>query len=97
MSLERAPSGRIKPNFLASKNLATIPCARARAPSALEISLGGVYLGCMQLQFQPAIPTRGTKVPVSPDWIHEVKQECDGRVLGIIGAVDAGVDLRSRR
>jgi len=29
----------------------------------------------MQLQFQPAIPTRGTKVPVSPDWIHEVKYD----------------------
>jgi ATP-dependent DNA ligase len=29
----------------------------------------------MQLHFQPAIPTRGTKVPVSPDWIHEVKYD----------------------
>jgi bifunctional non-homologous end joining protein LigD len=25
------------------------------------------------MQFQPAIPTRGTKVPASPDWIHEIK------------------------
>ena len=25
--------------------------------------------------FQPCIPTRGTKVPRHPDWIHEVKQD----------------------
>jgi bifunctional non-homologous end joining protein LigD len=25
--------------------------------------------------FQPCIPTRGTKVPGHPDWIHEVKQD----------------------
>jgi hypothetical protein len=25
------------------------------------------------MQFRPAIPTRGTKVPTSPDWIHEIK------------------------
>jgi hypothetical protein len=27
------------------------------------------------MQFQPAIPTRGTKVPATPDWIHEVKYD----------------------
>jgi ATP-dependent DNA ligase len=27
------------------------------------------------VHFQPAIPTRGTKVPASPDWIHEVKND----------------------
>jgi bifunctional non-homologous end joining protein LigD len=27
------------------------------------------------MQFQPAIPTRGTKVPANPDWIHEVKYD----------------------
>ena len=27
------------------------------------------------MEFQPAIPTRGTKVPTSPDWIHEVKYD----------------------
>jgi bifunctional non-homologous end joining protein LigD len=27
------------------------------------------------MQFQPAIPTRGTKVPASPDWIHEIKYD----------------------
>ena len=27
------------------------------------------------MQFAPAIPTRGTKVPASPDWIHEVKYD----------------------
>jgi bifunctional non-homologous end joining protein LigD len=25
--------------------------------------------------FEPCIPTRGTKVPASPDWIHEVKHD----------------------
>jgi ATP-dependent DNA ligase len=27
------------------------------------------------MQFRPAIPTRGTKVPASPEWIHEVKYD----------------------
>ena len=27
------------------------------------------------MQFRPAIPTRGTKVPTSPDWIHEIKYD----------------------
>jgi ATP-dependent DNA ligase len=27
------------------------------------------------MRFLPAIPTRGTKVPSSPDWIHEVKHD----------------------
>src|SRR6516162_9056355 len=27
------------------------------------------------MQFQPAIPTRGTKVPASPEWIHEIKYD----------------------
>jgi bifunctional non-homologous end joining protein LigD len=27
------------------------------------------------MQFQPAIPTRGTNVPASPDWIHEIKYD----------------------
>jgi hypothetical protein len=25
--------------------------------------------------FEPCIPTRGTKVPVYPDWIHEIKHD----------------------
>jgi hypothetical protein len=28
--------------------------------------------------FEPCIPTRGTKVPTGPDWIHEIKA---GRAL----------------
>jgi ATP-dependent DNA ligase len=40
----------------------------ARIPALLD------YLRAMQ--FQPAIPTRGTKVPASPEWIHEVKYDC---------------------
>jgi bifunctional non-homologous end joining protein LigD len=27
------------------------------------------------MKFLPAIPTRSTKVPASPDWIHEVKYD----------------------
>ena len=27
------------------------------------------------MRFLPAIPTRGTMVPSSPDWIHEVKHD----------------------
>jgi bifunctional non-homologous end joining protein LigD len=26
-------------------------------------------------QFEPCIPTRGTKVPYHPDWIHEIKHD----------------------
>ena len=25
--------------------------------------------------FQPCIPTRGTKVPAGPDWLHEIKHD----------------------
>jgi ATP-dependent DNA ligase len=35
--------------------------------------LGDVYLD--SVRFQPAIPTRGTMVPSSPYWIHEVKHD----------------------
>jgi bifunctional non-homologous end joining protein LigD len=28
-----------------------------------------------QRPFEPCIPTRGTKVPAGPDWIHEIKQD----------------------
>ena len=45
----------------------------AAAPNALEILLGDAYLDSMR--FLPAIPTRGTMVPSSPDWIHEVKHD----------------------
>src|SRR6516225_2458897 len=34
---------------------------------------GDAYLDSMR--FLPAIPTRGTMVPSSPDWIHEVKHD----------------------
>lgn len=27
------------------------------------------------LAFEPCIPTRGTKVPTGPDWIHEIKHD----------------------
>ena len=28
-----------------------------------------------KIPFEPCIPTRGTKVPSGPDWIHEVKYD----------------------
>jgi bifunctional non-homologous end joining protein LigD len=28
-----------------------------------------------QRSFEPCIPTRGTKVPAGPDWIHEIKHD----------------------
>jgi ATP-dependent DNA ligase len=28
-----------------------------------------------KLEYLPCIPTRATKVPSSPDWIHEVKYD----------------------
>jgi ATP-dependent DNA ligase len=35
------------------------------------------YLNAMPppRQFQPCIPTRATKVPAGPDWIHEIKHD----------------------
>jgi ATP-dependent DNA ligase len=27
------------------------------------------------MKFEPCIPTRGTKVPAGPDWIHEIKYD----------------------
>src|SRR5258705_4012416 len=28
-----------------------------------------------QYEYQPCIPTRGTKVPSGPDWFHEIKHD----------------------
>jgi hypothetical protein len=28
-----------------------------------------------KIAFAPCIPTRGTKVPAGPDWIHEIKHD----------------------
>jgi len=28
-----------------------------------------------KLEYQPCIPTRGTKVPSGPDWLHEIKHD----------------------
>jgi len=33
------------------------------------------------MQFQPAIPTRGTKVPAGPEWLHEVKYDGFRRIV----------------
>ena len=29
----------------------------------------------LRKEYQPCIPTRGTRVPVGPDWIHEIKHD----------------------
>jgi ATP-dependent DNA ligase len=35
-----------------------------------------MYLGAMrQYKYQPCIPTRGTKVPAGPEWLHEIKHD----------------------
>jgi bifunctional non-homologous end joining protein LigD len=35
-----------------------------------------MYLGAMrQYEYQPCIPTRGTKVPAGPEWLHEIKHD----------------------
>src|SRR6476619_6153084 len=28
-----------------------------------------------QYEYQPCIPTRGTKVPAGPEWLHEIKHD----------------------
>jgi bifunctional non-homologous end joining protein LigD len=34
------------------------------------------YLNRMpKIAFEPCIPTRGTEVPASADWIHEIKHD----------------------
>jgi bifunctional non-homologous end joining protein LigD len=36
----------------------------------------GAYLsGMRKVAFEPCIPTRGTKVPAGPDWLHEIKHD----------------------
>src|SRR4051812_35169171 len=44
-------------------------------------------------EFEPCIPTRGTKVPTGPDWIHEVKY--DGYRM-LVARKDKRVRLFSR-
>jgi ATP-dependent DNA ligase len=46
-----------------------------------------------KVAFEPCIPTRGTKVPDSPDWIHEIKH--DGYRL-IVARDGARVGLLTR-
>jgi bifunctional non-homologous end joining protein LigD len=51
------------------------PQARSRRSSQLDSHFGRLAHILSFMQFQPAIPTRGTKVPAGPDWIHEVKYD----------------------
>src|SRR5215212_1290407 len=46
------------------------------------------------IKFQPCIPTRGTKVPSGPDWLHEIKH--DGHRL-IVQRESNRVRLLTRR
>jgi ATP-dependent DNA ligase len=57
---------------------ATAPHApRAGAVLLTPISAALSYLTGMlrKVEYQPCIPTRGTKVPAGPDWIHEIKHD----------------------
>src|SRR6478752_1626648 len=37
---------------------------------------GVSYLSAMRnVAFEPRLPTRGTKVPAGPDWLHEIKHD----------------------
>jgi bifunctional non-homologous end joining protein LigD len=33
------------------------------------------HLKCLDNSFELCIPTRGTKVPAGPDWLHEIKYD----------------------
>src|SRR3954447_14446993 len=46
-----------------------------------------------KIEYQPCLPTRGTKVPSGPDWIHEVKY--DGYRM-LVARKDKRVRLFSR-
>jgi ATP-dependent DNA ligase len=49
------------------------PCV---TPIGLQILPGRPYLSFMlQRLFDPCMPTRGTKVPSGPAWIHEIKHD----------------------
>jgi ATP-dependent DNA ligase len=41
------------------------------------VTAGRAYIlaAMRQFEFQPCIPTRGTKVPAGPDWLHEIKHD----------------------
>jgi ATP dependent DNA ligase domain len=47
--------------------------ARPHRTFSTGIPAPGPYLPFMQ--FQPALPTRGTKVPAGPEWLHEIKYD----------------------
>ena len=57
-------------------------CGSAADPRSLvralwiRISSSAAYLCPMpKSPFEPCIPTRGTKVPDRPEWIHEIKHD----------------------
>jgi ATP-dependent DNA ligase len=42
----------------------------------IAFSTAIAYLSAMsKITFEPCLPTRGTKVPARPDWIHEIKHD----------------------
>jgi bifunctional non-homologous end joining protein LigD len=61
--------------FLAPRSTRTA-CADGDRDTGLQISASAMYLGAMrQYEYQPCIPTRGTKVPAGPEWLHEIKHD----------------------
>ena len=49
--------------------------AQARMLTLAFLQAPTYLTGDAQSPFEPCIPTRGTKVPDRPEWIHEIKQD----------------------
>ena len=52
-----------------------ISCAMTAVAVALGGSPPGRPLTMPKSTFEPCIPSRGTKVPDRPEWIHEIKHD----------------------
>lgn len=67
-----------RPFKISSSSTKVTPDASCRFDwfEKIRISRAAAYLtGMPKSAFQPCIPTRGTKVPDCPEWLHEVKYD----------------------
>jgi ATP-dependent DNA ligase len=76
---QTAPDGRqtlCTKAFQAMTAPAALPCRRGRSLDArIRNFRPSAYLAGMGQAFEFCLPTRGTQVPSSPDWLHEVKYD----------------------